>query len=65
MENVHDTNFVVYLRLDPSHAKPPDALERPLTACSTYAEAREVQQQCRQEAKDCIIRYEGIAGGGD
>ena len=65
MENVHDTTFVVYLRLDKSHAAAPESLERPLTACSTYAEAREVLQQCRQEAKDCVIRYEGITGGGD
>jgi hypothetical protein len=65
MENVHDTSFVVYVRLDQSHAAPPEAMERPLTACSTYAEARRVLEQCRHEAKDCVIRYEGIAGGGD
>ncbi len=65
MESVHDTNYVVYLRLDKSHAAPPEAWEQPLRACSSYAEAREVLEQCRQEAKDCVIRYEGIAGGGD
>src|SRR5262249_13338962 len=65
MENVHDTNFVVYLGLDKGHAAPPEALEHPVPACSTYAEAREILNQGRQEAKDCVIRYEGIAGGGD
>lgn len=65
METVHDNSFVVYIRLDKSHAAAPEALEQPVTSCSTYAEARQVTRQCRLDAKECVIRYEGIAGGGD
>ncbi len=65
MENVHDNSFVVYQRLDHSHAATPETRERALSVCSSYAEARQALQQFRQEAKDCVIRYEGISGGGD
>jgi len=65
MESVHDSSYVVYLRVDKSHAAAPDSLEQPIKTCSSYAEARQVLQQCRQEAKEGVIRFEGISGGGD
>jgi hypothetical protein len=65
MDLVHDSNFVVYVRTDPGHGEHPGRVERPLAAFPTYEEARRVQQTCRQAARDCVIRYEGISGGGD
>ena len=65
MDNVPDSKFVVYMRLDRSHAAPPDSLEKPIYSSSSYAEARQVQRQYRRSHRDCIIRFEGIAGGGD
>ncbi len=66
MENLHDSNFTVYVRLDRSHGTgQPDVVETPLKTCSTYSEAREIQRQYRRAYQECVIRFEGIAGGGD
>lgn len=65
MEHTHDTNFVVYVRVDKPHTVPPQARERPLKTCASYSEARRIQQMYRRASRDCVIRYEGITGGGD
>jgi hypothetical protein len=65
MDLVHDSNFVVYMRMDRSHGDDPERGEQPLAVCATYADARRIQRAHRQAARDCVIRYEGIAGGGD
>lgn len=65
MDNVLDSKFVVYVRLDPSHAVPPNCMERPIFSSASYAEARSVQRKFRRSHQDCVIRFEGITGGGD
>jgi hypothetical protein len=65
MDLVHDTSFVVYVRSDRRHLWEPGRVERPYAAYATYEEARRVQLALRQRARDCVIRYEGISGGGD
>ncbi len=65
MDVVHDSKFVVYVRLDRGHAATPDSLEKPVGSCHSYAEARQIQRQFRRFHRDCIIRFEGITGGGD
>jgi hypothetical protein len=65
MENTHDTNYTVYVRLDQSHSNHPEIVERPLKTCATYSEAREIQRQYRRAYQECVIRFEGVVGGGD
>jgi hypothetical protein len=65
MELVHDSSFVVYVRADRRHEYDPEMVERPLAACATYADARRIQQFYRQSDQECVIRYEGVSGGGD
>jgi len=65
MDSVQDNNFIVYVRLDRNHAAQPEGIEQPLKVCSSYAEAREIQRQYRRAYQECVIRYEGVSGGGD
>jgi hypothetical protein len=65
MESIHDDRFVVFVRVDRGHSTRPDYAERPLRTCSTYKEAREVQRQLRDTARDSVIRFVGPSGGGD
>ncbi len=65
MDYIHETSYVVYVRLDKRHTAPPGALEQPVRTCSSYAEAREVQRLYRRASRECVIRFEGITGGGD
>jgi hypothetical protein len=65
MDLVQDGTFIVYVRTDPGHGEHPTLVERPLATCPTYEEARRIQQAWRSASHDCVIRYEGIAGGGD
>jgi hypothetical protein len=65
MESVHEDRFVVYLRRDRGSYAHPENAERPLTACSTYADARRIQRELQRGARECVIRYVGPAGGGD
>lgn len=65
MENLHDTNYIVYVRQDSQHARHLGSGERPLKVCSSYAEARELQRQYLRAHQQVIIRYEGVSGGGD
>jgi hypothetical protein len=65
MDFTQDDRFVVFLRHDRSSSARPDAAEKPLRTCSTYQEARQIQRRFLQEEKECIIRYVGLAGGGD
>jgi hypothetical protein len=65
MDLVQDGSFIVYARTDPGHGEQPDRVEWPLATCPTYEEARRIQQAWRRASRDCVIRYEGISGGGD
>jgi hypothetical protein len=65
MDTFHDTNFVVYVRADGHHVGQPGRVERPLASYASYEEARRVQRAWRLRSRDCVIRYEGVAGGGD
>jgi hypothetical protein len=64
MESVHD-EFMVFVRRDQCYASRPDWAERPLMTCSTYEEARRIQRQLLDSARQSVIRYIGPAGGGD
>jgi hypothetical protein len=57
--------FLVYLRLDRTHAQSPEAFEHPLTHCASYEEARRIQREYRLTDQECVIRYQGEVGGGD
>jgi hypothetical protein len=35
MENLHDSGFIVYVRLDKAHDGRREIVERPLTTCSS------------------------------
>ncbi len=65
MSTALEDRFVVFLRSDLTHADRPDAAERDLIACETYAEARRVRRQFQSHCPDCVIRFVGPAGGGD
>ena len=65
METINDSSFVVYVRVDKPHAAAPETLEQPYKSCSSYAEAKQVLKECRKEAIEGVIRFEGISGGGD
>jgi hypothetical protein len=65
MDFDHDDQFVVFVRADRNHIEEPEAVEQPLVACSSYAEARRVQRQFHGTANECVIRYTGDSGGGD
>jgi hypothetical protein len=65
MEAILDDRFVVFVRERRPVGKFHMALERQLTTCSTYEEAKAVSRECSGPARQCIIRYVGPAGGGD
>ena len=65
MDLVHDSAFVVFVRVDRRHEGLPERMERPLATCATYEEARQIQLAYRRASRECVIRYLGIAGGGD
>jgi hypothetical protein len=65
MEPVQDDRFVVFVRESAGHHASPETVEREVSACSSYDEARRVQQTYRQTAQECVIRYVGQSGGGD
>ncbi len=65
MDLVHDNTYVVYLRMDRRHQCPPHAAEEPLITCFSYAEARQIQKEYAESDRECVIRYEGVVGGGD
>ena len=65
MVTVHEDRYVVVLRSDLAHADRPDVAERDLMYCESHAEARRIQRQFRRDARECVIRFVGTAGGGD
>jgi hypothetical protein len=66
MDMVHENAYAVFVRADRSQPWAPERAERRLASCATYEEARRVLQACRDSGhKECVIRYEGVAGGGD
>jgi hypothetical protein len=65
MDLVHDDRFIVFVRHASPNEERPDAAERPLITCATYAEARRVRREIHNSARECVIRYIGPAGGGD
>ena len=60
-----EDQYIVYIRFDPGHTERPDAGEEFVAACSSYEEARRVRQEYHGVAKECVIRYVGVSGGGD
>ena len=65
MATVHEDRYMVFLRSDLGHADRPDAAESNLIFCASHAEARRIQRQFRGDARACVIRFVGTAGGGD
>jgi hypothetical protein len=65
MDSTGADQYLVYVRSRLHRAGPPELAEEPLTICSTYAEAREVQLANQGPDRECIIRFVGPAGGGD
>lgn len=65
MEFNHEFSYGVYLREDRSPRSTPQTREKLLKSCGSYAEARRIQRWYRQADRSCVIRFEGIAGGGD
>jgi hypothetical protein len=66
MDQAYESCYVVFVRADRSHPWAPQRAERPLASCPTYEEARSIVQRYRVLAhKECVIRYEGVSGGGD
>jgi hypothetical protein len=65
MEPTNADQYLVYVRSRLRRACPPEEAEEPLTSCSTYAEARQVQLANQGPGMECIIRFVGPAGGGD
>lgn len=61
----HLDRFTLYLRRDPKHARNPERLEQRLASFATYEEARRLQRRCQGQARQCVIRFEGVTGGGD
>ncbi len=57
--------FVVFLRGARNPHDPPELVERPVTACASYDEARRIQRFFQRLDQDCVIRFQGNAGGGD
>jgi hypothetical protein len=65
MEETHDDRFVVYVRSRRDRPDAPEDLEWPVVTCSSYEEACQVRDAHRRHARDCVIRYVGLSGGGD
>ena len=65
MEAVYEDRYIVFVRHDLGHANRPDHTERALATCSSYAEARSLQRQLLQDARESVIRFVGPSGGGD
>jgi hypothetical protein len=57
--------YVVFLRGESDRIYFPEAAERPISACATYGEARRIQRLFQRMDHECVIRYQGDAGGGD
>jgi hypothetical protein len=65
MDNNHEDQFTLYVRTDPSHAPSPEEIEVPLGTFSSYEEALRAQRAYQRPARECVIRFQGDAGGGD
>jgi hypothetical protein len=66
MDLTNENGYVVFVRADQSHPWAPERAERRLARCSSYQEAKRIQAAHRVSThQECVIRYEGIAGGGD
>jgi hypothetical protein len=65
MNTFLDDRYLVFVRAARDHATPPEELEKYLTSCPTYEEARRIQREFRSCDRDIVIRYLGPAGGGD
>jgi hypothetical protein len=62
---LHDDRFTVFIRVDPTSATSPEDIEIPLASFSTYEEALQAQRAYQRPVRDCVIRFQGDAGGGD
>ena len=61
MHNEPHDCFVVYVR----EGSGAGAVERPVAACPSYQEAAGVRRHIRLSGGTCVIRFVGLAGGGD
>ena len=61
----NDDEFIVYVRMDPSHAPCPEEIEIPLAGFFSYEEALRAQRAYQRSARECVIRFQGDTGGGD
>jgi hypothetical protein len=64
-EPATDDRYVVLLRSDWHAEDEPQEAEKPLGVYATYGEAHTAQQHFRKAGYDCVIRFDGPAGGGD
>jgi hypothetical protein len=63
MEPACDETYVVYVR-DPG----PDGelgTEQVVARCPTHEEALRVRHENQQPGRQCVIRFDGVTGGGD
>jgi hypothetical protein len=65
VESVHEDGFMVFVRMARRASELPQPPEEPLAVCSTYEEARQYCRGSQGRMRDCVIRYVGLAGGGD
>jgi hypothetical protein len=63
--DLHNEEFTVYVRTDPSHAMSTEDIEIPLASFSSYEDALRAQRAYQLPARECVIRYQGDTGGGD
>jgi hypothetical protein len=57
--------FLVYARTRPTHADRPEEAEEPLDCYPSYEEAHAACRDLRRQGRDCVVRFQGQAGGGD
>lgn len=65
MDAAQQDSFVVFVRLDGAHVESPEDVERAMGECGSMEEARQLQRSYHRAACSCVIRFAGIAGGGD
>jgi hypothetical protein len=57
--------FQVFVREHRHCTEPPEVIELPVAACTTYEDARRVRRNHLRDDREYIIRYLGETGGGD
>jgi hypothetical protein len=65
MDILPEDRFVVFVRDAGGCGASPEAVEHEVGSCASYAEARRVQREHYAVDRPCVIRFVGLAGGGD